>query len=379
MSAPPQVDRTAGSLTEVATVFLRLGLLAFGGPAAHVALMENEFVRRRHWLTREEFLDLLGATNLIPGPNSTEMAMHLGRRRAGWLGLVVGGVCFILPAFLIVWFLAWAYLSVQSLPNVNRLLYGVKPVVIAVILQALVALGRTALSRPFLVVLSLFIAGLAFWGVDELVLLFGAGLIAAAAVTPGRQPTALPAMFLPLSQMPLAASAPGLLPLFLVFLKVGAILFGSGYVLFAFLQHDLVEQRQWLTESELLEAIAVGQATPGPVSTAATFIGYRLAGTLGAVVATVGIFLPAFVFVAASGPLVPRLRNSRRAAAFLDGVNVAALALMAVVSWRLGRDAIVDPVTASIAGAALFLLIRYRLNSLWLIAAGGLAGLALAP
>lgn len=371
----------AAALLELARLFLRLGATAFGGPAAHVAMMEHEVVRRRGWLTREEFLDLLGATNLIPGPNSTEMAIHVGHRRAGWPGLLVAGLCFIVPATVITWALAWAYVRYGRLPEATGLLYGVKPVIIAVVLQALWGLGRSALKTRGLVVVALACAALSAAGVDELVLLFGAG----AAMALGRRlrqgAAAPPALALaPLPALGLGALATAqpfqLTTLFLVFLKVGAVLFGSGYVLLAFLRSELVVRLGWLSEAQLIDAVAVGQVTPGPVFTTATFVGYVLGGHAGAAAATVGIFLPAFFFVAASGPLVPRLRRSPLAAAFLDGVNVASLALMAVVTWQLGASAVTDLPTAALAVVSAVLLLRFGVNSSWLVLGGGGAGLA---
>jgi chromate transporter len=406
--------RERGRLLELASLFLKLGTIGFGGPAAHIAMMEDEVVRRRRWLERERFLDLVGAVNLIPGPNSTELAIHIGHLRGGWAGLAVAGVCFILPAFLIVLGCAWAYVRFGALPAAEAVLYGVKPVVIAVVLQALVGLGRTAVrTRPLAAVGLAALAAVAF-AVHELLVLLAAGVVlavhhlasagrgpassagAAAAIAagsaPGSGPPALasagpaakgPAAALPLAaalapaSLPIAAASFGLLPLFLFFLKVGAVLFGSGYVLLAFLRADLVERYGWLTEVQLLDAVAVGQVTPGPVFTTATFVGYVLGGSPGALVATLGIFLPAFVFVALSGPLVPRIRRSPVAGAFLDGVNVASLALMAAVTAALARAAIVDVTTLLAALAAVVLLMRYRVNSSWLVLAGALLGLSL--
>lgn len=357
-------------MIELALLFLRLGATAFGGPAAHIAFMEEEVVRRRRWMSQEEFLDLLGATNLIPGPNSTEMAIHIGYRREGWRGLVVAGVCFILPAALIVGAIAWLYVRYAKLPQAEALLYGIKPVIIAIIADALWRLAKTAMKTPLLATLAVIAVTAAFLGVHELAVLFGCGVLVMLLRRGGRGMFALP-----LLATSAAVPAFGLMPLFLFFAKVGAVLFGSGYVLFAFLRADLVERWHWLTESQLLDAIAVGQLTPGPVFTTATFIGYVLAGAPGAVVATIGIFLPAFVFVAISGPLVPRLRKSRIAAAFLDGVNVAAVALMAVVTWQLGRTAIIDVVTIALAIVSAIVLWRFRINSAWLVLLGALAGL----
>jgi len=371
-------------LREVFWVFLRLGFTSFGGPAAHIAMMEDEFVHRRRWLTREKFLDLLGATNLIPGPNSTEMAIHLGCLRAGWLGLVIAGTCFILPATLLVTLLAWAYVSYGSTWENSDLLYGVKAVVIAVIAQALWNLGRSAIRTPLLLLVAIIAVGLNILHVHELAVLFGAGLavcVCREILRHRRAGTSATALLMP--TLPLAVTgtgaaggAIGLGTLFLIFLKIGAVLFGSGYVLLAFLRADLVERGGWLTEQQLFDAIAAGQVTPGPVSTTATFIGYVLLGPFGALVATVGIFLPGFAFVALSGPLIPWIRKSKRAGDFLDGVNAGALALMAAVTWQLGTKALIDVPTWAMAFISLVILIRYRFNSVWLMAAGGLVGMA---
>lgn len=368
-------------LVELFLLFLRLGTTAFGGPAAHIAMMEDEVVRRRKWMTRDEFLDLLGAANLIPGPNSTELAIHIGHRQAGWPGLVVAGTSFILPAMLIVMAFAWAYVRYGSLPQVAGILYGVKPVIIAIVLHALWALGRTAIKSKFLAVVGVVAVILTVLRIHELLVLFGAGLAAVAARTIVRQIKsglkslmAAPALAMLFQTAGGGAASFGLLPLFLFFLKVGAILYGSGYVLLAFIRADLVERWHWLTEAQLLDAIAVGQVTPGPVFTTATFIGYVLGGTRGALVATLGIFLPAFFFVAVSGPLVPRIRRSALAGAFLDGVNVAALALMFVVTYQLGRAALVDLATVGLALISTVILFRIRINSAWLILAGAIVG-----
>jgi chromate transporter len=385
--APPIDPTERGRLWALAALFLRLGATAFGGPAAHVGLMENEVVRRRRWLTREEFLDLVGATNLIPGPNSTELAIHIGHRRAGWPGLLVAGGCFILPATLIVGVIAWAYVRFGQLRRADGLLYGVKPVIIAVVLQALWRLGRTALKTRSLIGLGVGAATLSFIGVNELAVLFGAGLLMAGVRSvvrrtgSGAMPLLAVVPAVPLTATTAAAGAAataapfGLWPMFLFFLKVGSVLFGSGYVLLAFLRADLVDRWHWLTEGQLLDAIAVGQITPGPLFTTATFIGYALGGVPGAVLATAGIFLPAFFFVAVSGPLVPRMRRSPVCGAFLDGVNVASLALMAVVTWQLGRVAVCDWLTAALAVVSAALLVRFRVNSAWLVAGGALIGL----
>jgi chromate transporter len=371
-----------GDLMELARVFLKLGTTAFGGPAAHIAMMEEEVVRRRGWLTHAEFLDLLGAANLIPGPNSTELAIHIGHRRAGWRGLLVAGTAFIVPAMLIVMALAWAYARYGSLPEARGLMYGIKPVVIAVVVQALWALGRTAVRSWILGIVAVAAAIASAMGAPELeVLLFGAVLGLAPFLARrsrgelGPAGGVLPFVGSSAAGVSIAVIPFGLWPLFLVFLKVGAVLFGSGYVLLAFLRTDLVERLHWLTEAQLLEAVAVGQVTPGPVFTTATFIGYILGGIPAALTATAGIFLPAFAYVAASGPLVPHLRRSPAAGAALDGVIVASLGLMGTVTWQLGRSALVDPLTTCLAGLSAFLLLRYKLNSAWLVGVGALIGL----
>ncbi len=377
-----------GALRELALLFLKLGATAFGGPAAHIAMMEDEIVRRRQWLSREQFLDLIGATNLIPGPNSTEMAIHIGHVRAGWPGLLVAGVCFILPAAAIVMALAWVYVRFGSVPEAQSVLWGIKPIIIAVVVQALWGLGRSAVKNVFLAAVLVLSVAASLLGVHELLVLAGAGTLAVGARWVRRVGSKPSATVLPFALPGLpwrgalastavsgAAAAPfGLVSLFLFFLKVGAVLFGSGYVLLAFLRADLVERLHWLTESQLLDAIAVGQVTPGPVFTTATFIGYILGGAPAAAMATVGIFLPAFVFVAISGPLVPRLRRSAAAGAILDGVNVASLALMATVTWYLGRDAIIDVPTLGLALIGAALLLRFKLNSAWLVAGGAAVG-----
>jgi chromate transporter len=382
----PQTSR-GHALREVAALFLKLGVIGFGGPAAHIAMMRDEVVMCRRWVTDERFLDLLGATNLIPGPNSTEMTMHLGHVRAGWRGLITAGVCFILPAMLLVMTLAWAYVEYGSTPEAGWLLYGVKPVIIAVIVQALWGLSKTALKKPLLAVVAVGVVALYLLGFNEIALLFGGALLvmllenaqrmwsqrgagAASALIP------LPGI-LPMLAAQAGSSAAGfsLWTLFLTFLKIGAVLYGSGYVLLAFLQNDFVERLGWLTQQQLLDAVAVGQLTPGPFFTTATFIGYVLGGVPGGVVATLGIFLPSFVFVAITNPIVPRLRRSTWTASLLDGVNAATLGLMAAVTWELGRSALVDWITVVEALAAAFLLIRCKVNSAWLVLGGALVGL----
>jgi chromate transporter len=349
-------------ITELAKVFLRLGLTGFGGPAAHIALMREQVVTRRGWVTEQDFLDMLAATNLIPGPNSTELAIHIGLRHGGWLGFVVAGVCFVLPAACIVGALAALYTAYGLLPELEWILWAVKPVVLLIVGQALLGLGRVALKSRQLVLLAGAAAIANLLGVHELAVLLGAG-----AVYGVRRWMLVP--------LPAAvAVAPTALGLFLSFLKIGSVLFGSGYVLLAFLRGEFVERLAWITEGQLFDAIAVGQATPGPLFTAATFIGYLVAGWPGAVTATVGMFLPAFVFVALSGRLIPHLRKSATAGRVLDAVNAASLALMAVVTFELGVAVITNAGAAAIGGVAGFLLWRYRVSSSWLLLGAALLG-----
>ncbi len=366
-------------MSELAWLFLVLGTTAFGGPAAHIAMMQREVVDRRGWLTLEQFLDLVSATNLIPGPNSTELAIHIGRERRGWPGLLVAGACFILPATLIVLGLAWAYTRYGALPAVDGVLYGIKPMIIAIVVQALWKLGRSAIKTVWLGALAAAAIAAALLGVHELTILAAAG--AAVALARGLVPRGdTVAAWLPLPWLVSGAggiATANLVSVFGVFVKVGAVLFGSGYVLIAFLRADLVERLHWITQSQLLDAVAVGQVTPGPVSTTATFIGYLLGGPGGAAVATLGIFLPAFVFVAISAPLLPRLRRSPVASAVLDGVNVASLGLMAAVTISIGRASLVDVPTIALAVTGAVLLIRFELSSMWLVLLGGITGVLL--
>jgi chromate transporter len=381
---------SATSLVELAGFFLRLGATAFGGPAAHIAMMEEEIVRRRGWLTREQFLDRLGASNLIPGPSSTELAIHIGYRQAGWRGLIVAGTCFILPAFLLVMAIAGAYAKFGQRPQMAGILYGVKPIVIAVIAQALWNLGRTAVKTRFLAAVGLIATALTFLNIGPLWVLFGAGAVTSGSKLASERSkgdvkpllglvllvSTLIAVPTFISRLGGTAATFGLKPLFWVFLKLGSVVYGSGYVLLAFLRTELVTHRGWISSGQLLDSVAVGQVTPGPVFTTATFIGYLLAGPKGATVATLGIFLPAFLLVGLTGPLIAGLRKSAVAGAFLDGVNVASLALMLFVSWQLGRAALIDPPTILLALVSFALLLRYRVNSAWLVLAGALLGAA---
>lgn len=385
-------------LREVATLFLRLGVTSFGGPAAHIALMHEQLVRRRRWLDDARFLDLVGLANLVPGPNSTELAIHLGRERAGWRGFAVAGLAFIVPATVLVLGLAWMYERYGALPQAASLLAGVKAVMIAIIAQALWTLAPKAVKGPLTGALGAGALALALLGINEIALMFGAGLLAlsvraarggarggplaavltapVATLREGLPPTA-GALTAAAAAAPLAAVAvPFSLPaLFLSFLKIGAVMYGSGYVLLAFLRAEFVTRFGWLTEQQVLDAVAAGQITPGPLFTAATFIGHLLGGVPGALLATLGIFLPSFVFVALTGPLLRGRERSPRLGAFLDGVNVAALGLMAAVTWQLGRAVLVDVTSALATLAALFLLVRTKVNSFWLICGGAALGL----
>jgi chromate transporter len=376
MSHPSETDHSH-ALREVALVFLKIGVTAFGGPPAHLAVMEDECVVRRRWLTRERFLDFLGAVNLLPGPNSTEMAIYIGYVRAGWAGLVLGGVCFILPSAVIVTALAWTYVRYGSLPQMTAFLYAVKPVIIAVIARALWRYAVAALKTWILAAIALVSTVVGYFVPHQLWLLAAAGVAGAAWEWMRRRPRDLRPAFLLL--LPKAAAAGGLsvglASLFFYFLKIGSIMFGSGYVLFAFLRTDLVDRWHWVTNSQLLDAVAIGQVTPGPISTAATFLGYVLKGPAGAVIATIAMFLPAFVYVAISEPLVRALRRSRIAGAALDGVIAGSVALIAVVTIQLGRAAILDLPAALIFLVSFAILTWSRLNSAWLILAAGTIGL----
>ncbi len=322
-------------------------------------MLRDEVVVRRRWMTEEEFLDLLGATNLIPGPNSTEMVMHAGRVRAGWAGFWLAGVLFILPAALIVLACAWAYVEYGQMPGVEWLLYGVKPVIIAVVLQALWGLARTAVKTPFLGVIAIVALALYLAGVHELAILFGAGVLVVASRLRGGTLLAVE------------------LQIFLIFVKIGAVLYGSGYVLLAFLRRDFVDRLGWITDVQLIDAVTVGQFTPGPLFTTATFVGYLIGGFSGAALATIGIFLPAFFFVAVTTPFIARMRQSAWLSSLLDGLNVASVAVMAGVTWQLARTAIVDGFSAAMAVIAAIVLLRWKINSAWLVLAAALIAFVL--
>lgn len=370
-------ESEAARLRELALLFLRLGATAFGGPAAHMALMKREVVDERKWLTPAQLLDLIAATNLIPGPSSTELAIHIGQERAGQRGAVVAGACFILPATLVTLAVAWLYVEYGHLPRAEAALYGMKPVIVAIVAHALFSLARVAVKSAGLVAIGLAAVLTCALGVPELAVLGGAAAIAAASrSSPGK--AGAPAVVAGLPAL-VATAAPSVTTggLFLVFLKIGSVLFGSGYVLVAFLRADLVEARGWLTEAQLLDAVAAGQITPGPVFTTATFIGYVLDGLPGASAATVGIFLPAFVFVAASGWLLPRLRRSKTFGAALDGINVASIALMLVVTFDLARACLIDPFAIALALGAFAVLVRTKVNPMWPVAGGAAGGVVL--
>jgi len=370
-------------LKEVTLFFLWMGATAFGGPAAYIAMMQRETVRNRRWVDDQTFLDMVGATNLIPGPNATEMALYLGLARAGWFGYLISGTMFILPGMAATLVLAWIYVTYGSLPQVGWVLYGVKPVVIAIILQALWDLGRKGVKSLLTALTGVAVIVLYFFGINEIALLFGgAALVLLVRFMPHfvkREASAL--SLLPVAGIPLPILSAGAVPfsqatLFLTFLKIGAVIYGSGYVLFAFFNSEFVEHLGWLTHNQLLDAIAVGQVTPGPVSTSATFVGYLMGGVPSALLATLAFFLPSFVLVAAISRFVPLLRKHWWSGAFLDGVNVSALGLMAAVTWTLGRAAVVDWFTVTMAAAAVVLVLRFKVKSVWLVVGGGIIGIA---
>lgn len=364
------------SFRELAFLFLRLGATAFGGPAAHIGLIQTEVVERRRWLPAPEFLDLLGAATLLPGPTSTELAMYVGHRMRGWRGLVVAGASFIAPAALLVLALAWTYQRAGTIPAFQSVLGGITPVVIAIIAQAVVALTRTALKNRWSAAAGAVALALAMAGVNPYAILVG-GAILGVAVHGARSSArhASIGAFIPAAPVLATAAGPvGLFAMAVVFVKIGLAVFGSGYVLLAFLRVEFVERLGWLTERQLLDAVAAGQLTPGPVFTTATFIGYLIAGMKGALVATLSVFAPAFILVGISGAVIPRLRRASLTASVLDLVNVASLALMVAATVQLARGAIVDVATAATSAAALLVLLRYRVNSPWLIGAGAAIG-----
>ena len=367
-------------LKELAQVFLRLGAIAFGGPAAHIAMMDDEVVKRRRWLSRENLLDLIGVTNLLPGPNSTELAIHIGYERAGWAGLLVAGSCFILPAMILVWLLAIVYVRYQTVPQVEWLLYGIKPVIMAIVLQALWKLGKKAAKDTPTTVAGIMAIAAYFAGFNEILLLMLIGIVVMLIKNwQNGDQTTNGLYLLPLSQMlaqlglggATTAVSIGWGSVFWFFLKIGSILYGSGYVLLVFLQWFLVERNHWLTSQQLLDAVAIGQVTPGPVLTTATFVGYLLAGNAGAIAGTFGIFLPAFLLVGIVNPWMRTLRQSPWEGGFLDGVNAASWGLMVGVTYTLGRAAIVDWLTIIVAVFSAIAVFQFKINSAWLVIAGG--------
>lgn len=396
------VSATKTTLAELARLGLKLGATAFGGPAAHISMLHREVVSGKGWFTEEEYLDMLSATHLIPGPNSTEMILHVGHQRAGWKGLLVAGGCFIAPAFAIVLILAWVYVEYGTIPAAQGLLWGIKPVVFALILQAVWKLGRKAITSRLLATAGILVFIGFTAGVNEILLMLLAGLLVLGWKRGfsfiGAKKAWLGIGLPPTSWMGLPEK-PGILfgweigpwtgflgtagivtttvtysGLFLVFLKVGAVLYGSGYVLIAFLQADLVEGLRWITQKQLIDAVAVGQITPGPLFTTATFIGYVVAGVPGAVLATIGIFLPAFIFVAISSPLIPKIRRSSWAGHLLDGINAASVGLMAGVLWPIGSTISVDVWSVLLLMVAAILLWRTRINAIWLVVGSALIG-----
>ena len=389
----PELEGETGSarrgsssvLREVALLFLRLGTISFGGPAAHIAMMEDEVVKRRKWITHEYFLDLLGATNIIPGPNSTEMGIHIGYIKAGWKGLVLAGVCFIFPAVAISLVFAHLYVLYGSVPQIGAFVWGIRSAVIAIILSAVIRLGKPQVKNRFILIVSVVVCILSLLKVDAIALLGGAGVLGLLwgirkrlkeHPLPILLTMALPVVLVSVSSKTpeLTTIPPTLSALGLFFLKIGSILYGSGYVLAAFLQGGLVDARHWLTQAQLLDAIAVGQFTPGPVLSTATFIGFLILGFPGAVVSTVGIFLPSFIYVLAINPLVPKLRKSALTAGFLDGVNAASLGLMLAVCATLGVSTLVNPGSWSVFVVAAVVIVVWNFHAAWIVVGAAILG-----
>jgi chromate transporter len=386
------------NLAELAKLFLKLGIIAFGGPAAHIAMMEDEVVTKRKWMTHQHFLDLIGATNLIPGPNSTEMAIHTGFHKAGVIGLIIAGSCFIFPAVILTGVLAYFYVLYGSLPEAKPFLYGIKPAVIIIILNAVYKLGTKAIwatpakdtseadywKRWKLISIAVMVAAINFAGVNEIFSILAGGIFGALFIFLTMKKNRIN-LLLPLPILSFFTLANlfqstekneiNLTKLFLVFLKIGSVLFGSGYVLIAYLNGEMVQGLNWLTKQQLLDAIAIGQFTPGPVLSTATFIGFQLAGIPGAILATLGIFLPSFIFVLIVNPVVPKLRNSKIFSVFLDAVNVSALAIMFVVTVKLGMEVLItwQPVLIALLSAAAFLYFR-KINSAYIVLGGAILG-----
>ncbi|MDR6157207.1 chromate transporter [Chryseobacterium sp. SLBN-27] len=360
-------------LKEIAKLFLKLGIIGFGGPAAHISMMQNEVVTKRKWMSQQHFLDLIGATNLIPGPNSTEMAIHIGREKAGWKGLLTAGVCFILPAVFITGIFAWLYKKYGALPEIQPFVYGIKPAIIAVILSAIFPLAEKSFKSIGLIVLGLLVLAGSLFGYNEIFLLFGAGIlyVLITFIRSGRSGdlrNLIPIISLQGTENNFMSALN--LKLFLIFLKVGSILYGSGYVLFAFLDAELVSTGM-MNRKQLIDAIAVGQFTPGPVFSSVTFIGYQINGWTGAAVSTLGIFLPSFLFVALLNPLVRKMKNSKIFSVFLDAVNAASVAIIVSVCISMGIETVTDWRMIVIAIICLFISFRYRkINSTLIVALG---------
>jgi chromate transporter len=368
--------QTNNPLKELALLFLKLGTISFGGPAAHIAMMENEIVKKRKWIDEQHFLDLIGATNLIPGPNSTEMAIHIGHERAGWKGLIVAGLCFILPAVIITCIFAVLYKQYGQLPQAQPFIYGIKPAIIAIILAAIYPLARKSLKTIELGIIGIIGLLLCLVGINEIYVMFGAGLFALAlnAIRLNKANSLNNIFpFILLQSTNIGLFNIKNLSLFLTFLKIGAILYGSGYVLFAFLDTELVA-KGILSRQQLIDAIAVGQFTPGPVFSSVTFIGYQINNFTGALLATIGIFLPSFLFVALLNPLVRKMRNSKLFSTFLDAVNVASIAIIVAICYQMGRDSITDWRTIVIAIISLTVVFGFRKVNSALVVIGG-AGL----
>ena len=370
-----------GNLKDLAKLFLKLGFIGFGGPAAHIAMMQEEVVTKRRWFSEEHFLDLIGATNLIPGPNSTEMAIHIGHERGGWKGLFVAGLCFILPAVLITGIFAWLYKKFGQLPEVQPFIYGIKPAIIAIIIGAVYPLAKKSLKSIELAIIGLIVLAGSLLNFSEIYLMFGAGFVALllASVRNNklkRTNSIFPFTLLQITNTAILSAANS--KLFWIFLKIGAILYGSGYVLFAFIDTELVSTGI-LSRQQLIDAIAVGQFTPGPVFSSVTFIGYQINGLSGAILSTIAIFIPSFVFVAFLNPMVRIMRNSKLFSAFLDAVNVASVALIISVCFVMGKDTITDWRTIFIAVLSIALTFGYRkINSAFIVLGGSLIGFLLA-
>lgn len=368
------------NLKEIAKLFLKLGTIGFGGPAVHIAMMQDEVVVKKKWLSEQHFLDLIGATNLIPGPNSTEMAIHIGHEKGGWKGLIVAGFCFIFPAVMITLLFAWMYKEYGQIPEIKPFLYGIKPAIIAIILSAIFPLAKKSLKTMQLGIIGFLVLFLSLLNYNEIILLFGAGLVALLIYYLKQQtnksiPIIFPIVLLQSSESNVISATN--LNLFLIFLKIGAILYGSGYVLFAFLDAELVATGL-LSRTQLIDAIAVGQFTPGPVFSSVTFIGYQINGFSGALISTTAIFLPSFIFVALLNPLVKKMRHSTVFAIFLDAVNVASIAIIISICIEMGSETIIDWRTILIAVISMMITFNYRkINSAFIVLGGSIIGFIL--